>query len=568
MMKELYKILPNKGDRGFTIQLANGDIDVPNNPDCYVISTGCGSGKTESIKSLIRQKYEDGIMYCVNSISELQKMHTWILENLCGTGLSREDVVCISSDWLDRDDLRAYRDNPSLLTKKKIVLLTHVRFWSDLINYFLVYHPISTTDEPIFDGDFQKLMARKDLRAYTIFDETPTFIKPFVTLPKFILGVFGEKDKAGKWICCDRNEMDESYDKFLKGTKHSFFKEDTKLNLIKREVVLNLIPSLYDRWMLTKQDELPITFTPMDLYQKNINTHVLIYEGAGDVLFCGSENYRVLDVKEKYDSQIKFEKRSIYKKRYDTYTDLEIRATANELSKIVNETDGNTLVVVWQSIGKNARDDENKDNSCFVDEVKARMKIAPDKTYEITYFGSAKTKSTNEFRDFKNIVLWGRWSITKQDTGRFQECYGTSTSNLAHQVWYYIQLLCRIGVRKHEVKGMTYRVFYTSDYDEKLIDALDQYFNHNKNIVKPETTPLEKKLAKSSVDKRVIPKIIELAKTDPEIEKAIRSNKPYAVNFSAHDIYTIISIGSKPKKDNYEGLINNLRKVNINLTVT
>lgn len=115
---------------------------------------------------------------------------------------------------------------------------------------------------------------------------------------------------------------------------------------------------------------------------------------------------------------------------------------------------------------------------------------------------------------------------------------------------------------------MTYRVFYTSDYDEKLIDALDQYFNHNKNIVKPETTPLEKKLAKSSVDKRVIPKIIELAKTDPEIEKAIRSNKPYAVNFSAHDIYTIISIGSKPKKDNYEGLINNLRKVNINLTVT
>ena len=306
----------------------------------------------------------------------------------------------------------------------------------------------------------------------------------------------------------------------------------------------------------------------MDLYQKNINTHVLIYEGAGDVLFCGSENYKVLDVKEKYDSQIKFEKRSIYKKRRDNYTESDKQATAKYLSDIVNEAEGNTLVVVWQSIGEKARDDENKDDSCFVDEVKARMMVAPDKTYEITYFGSAKTKSTNEFRDFKNIVLWGRWSITKQDTGRFQECYGTSTSNLAHQVWYYIQLLCRIGVRKHEVKGMTYRVFYTSDYDEKLIDALDQYFNHNKNIVKPETTPLEKKLAKSSVDKRVVPKIIELTKSDSEIEKAIRSNKPYAVRFSARDIYTIIPIGSKPKKDNYEGLICNLRKVNIYLTVT
>ena len=568
MMKELYNIVPNKGDRGFTIQLANGDIEVPDEPNCYVISTGCGSGKTESIKSLIRQKYEEGVMYCVNSITELQKMHTWILGNLCGAGLSNDDIVCISSDWLDRDDLRAYRDNPSLLTKKKIILLTHVRFWSDLINYFLVYNPTSPIDEPIFDGDFQKLMARKDLRAYTIFDETPTFIKPFITLPKYVLGLFGGKDKAGKWKCCDRKDIEERYDKFIKGTKQSFFKVDTKLNRIKREVVLNLIPSLYDRWILTKQDELAITFTPMDLYQKNINTHVLIYEGAGDVLFCGSENYRVLDIKEKYGSQIVFEKKPIYKKRREAYTESEKQDTANYLSEIVNRTEGNTLVVVWQSIGEKARDDESKDDSCFVDEVKKRMLVDPDKKYEITYFGSAKTKSTNEFRDFKNIVLWGRWSITKQDTGRFQECYGTSTSNLAHQVWYYVQLLCRIGVRRHEVKGMTYRVFYTSDYDEKLIIALDQYFNHNKNIVKPEITPLEKKLLKSSVDKRVIPKIIELAKTDPEIEKAIRSNKPYAVNFSAHDIYIIISIGSKPKKDNYEGLIRNLRKVNIDLSVT
>ena len=566
MMKELYNIQPNKGGRGFTIKLANGVIDVPDAPNCYVISTGCGSGKTESIKSLIRHKYEDGIMYCVNSILELQKMHTWILENLCGTELGKDDILCISSDWLDRYDLKVYRENPSLLTKKKIILLTHVRFWSDLINYFLVYNPDET--EPVFDGDFQKLMARSDLRAYVIFDETPTYIKPFITLPKYVLGLFGEKDKAGKWRCNDPKVMEEKYDKFIKGTKESFFKENTMLNRIKRKVVLNLIPSLYDRWILTKKDELTITFTPMDLYQKNINTHVLIYEGAGDVLFSGSECYKVLDITEKYDSKLIFEKKSIYKKRYDNYTELEKQATANYLSDIVNGSDGDTLVVVWQSIGKNARDDDNKEESDFVDDVRQRMEVDPDKKYEITYFGSAKTKSTNEFRDFKNIVLWGRWSITKKDTGLFKECYGTSTSNLAHQLWYYVQLLCRIGVRKHEVKGMDYRVFYTSDYDEKLIEALDQYFNHNKNIVKPQTTPLEKVLLKNSVDKRIIPKIIELAKTNSEIEKAIRSNKPYAVSFSAHDLYTIIRIGSKPKKDNYEGLIKNLQKVKINLTVT
>ena len=56
MEKELYTITPNDGDSGFTIHLANGEIKVPDEGGCYVVSTGCGSGKTESIKSLIRQK--------------------------------------------------------------------------------------------------------------------------------------------------------------------------------------------------------------------------------------------------------------------------------------------------------------------------------------------------------------------------------------------------------------------------------------------------------------------------------------------------------------------------------
>ena len=567
MEKELYTITPNDGDSGFTIHLANGEIQVPDEGGCYVVSTGCGSGKTESIKSLIRQKADRGIMYCVNSISELQKMHLWILRNLCGEGgLHDDDVVCISSDQMDRDDLIRYRHNPSLLTKKKIILLTHVRFWTDLINYFLVYNP--DDDEPAFDGDFCKLMERQDLRQYVIFDETPTYIKPFVKLPKYILGLFGEKDSHGRWHCYDRDEIASRYDMFLKGTKSSFFLDDVEINRKKREVVLNLIPHYYNRWMLTDDEEFTITFRPVDLNQEHVNTHILIYEGAGDVLFAGSDSFQVLDIQHKYDAGMRFMPIPINKRRYEAYTDDEKQWVANSISDIVNSCDGKTLVVVWQTVGTNARDDEDRDISPFVDDIRRLMKVVPDKTFEITYFGSTKTKSTNEYRDFDNIILWGRWNIINADTAKFQDCYGTATSNMGHKAWYFIQLLCRIGIRRHNFQtGRDYNVFYTTDYEQKLIDALDVYFNKNTNILQPEVSPLEEKLIKKNVNKKVIPNIIELTKYDTNLGIAIRHSQDYAISFTVRDLFELIPIGKTPKSCNYQPLIKNLQKIGIALNI-
>lgn len=567
MAKELYRITPNGGDNGFTIHLANGDISVPDEGGCYVISTGCGSGKTESIKSLIRQKADKGIMYCVNSISELQKIHQWILQNLCVQGgLNGDDVLCISSDLMDLEDLAEYRNNPALLTKKKIILLTHVRFWTDLINYFLVYNP--AVDEPAFDGDFNRLMARQDLRQYVIFDETPTFIKPFFKMPKHFLGIFGKEDGNGHWHSCERAEIVTRYNQFLKGTKYQFFKNDVEINRKKLEVIFNLIPHYYNRWMLTKDEECSITFRPVDLKQETVNTHILIYEGAGDVLFAGSNSFQVLDIEEKYDAGLNFREIPIYKRRYESYSDEEKQYVADSISNIVNNSGGKSLVVVWQTIGQNARDDEEKEISPFIDDIRRLMKVVPNKTFEITYFGSTKTKSTNEYRDFDNIILWGSWNIINAETTRFQDCYGTSTSNLGHRAWYFIQLLCRIGIRQHLFRSnRVYNVFYTNDYDPKLIEALDVYFNKNTNILQPEVSPLEKKLRKKNVNKKVIPKIIGLAKYDGNLESAIRKGQDYEISLKVRDLYDLIPIGSNPKKYNYKPLVKNLAKIGISLKI-
>lgn len=47
-------------------------------------------------------------------------------------------------------------------------------------------------------------MGRDDLRGYVIFDETPTFINPFVEFDRSMLGIFGKTDENGNIVCKPR----------------------------------------------------------------------------------------------------------------------------------------------------------------------------------------------------------------------------------------------------------------------------------------------------------------------------------------------------------------------------
>ena len=159
----------SSGGAGFSIPFKNGTITVPDQPDGYIVSCGCGSGKTESIKSLIRQRWNKGILYCVDTKSECTKMYDWIMNNIAGTWMGKEklrkqDILLIHGDT-DFENMNLYRSKPEELVKRKIILITHVRFMTDLINLFLIYQP--NTKSPVinaFDGDFTALMSRTDLR--------------------------------------------------------------------------------------------------------------------------------------------------------------------------------------------------------------------------------------------------------------------------------------------------------------------------------------------------------------------------------------------------------------------
>lgn len=473
---ELFKITLSTGGNGFDIPFKQEIIKVDDKPGGYIISSGCGSGKTESIKSLIRQKWDEGILYCVDTIEECNKMDGWISDNLLGSSLNgtiltKNDVFVLHSN-VDFENLGVYTNTPWELLKRKIIIITHIRLWTNPIALFLIYDS-KASKLPDFDGDFDKLMSRNDLRKYIVIDETPIFFKDFLTIPKSYLGLFSDS-LTGAYKIKTRSEIERYYNDFLKGTDTDSIKRDCTYTKYVRKLMLDFIEKRYSLWM----DSLPktknnfsVSFSPKDLIVPNMQTHLLIYEGAGDVLLGNDSKFTLLDMKQKYNAQVSFQEFNFSllrdKMNLDDYN-TEIAGLRDRLSKL----SGKTLVVVWKN---EKSDDITSDDKKYFEKVKGDLLSFSN--VSTTYYGASDTKSTNEYRAYENIVLFGSWNIPSVASAKIKGAYGSSTTPEQYRLWYFVQLLCRIGIRNGD--GKAYNVFYSSDYGMSFINTLDQYLNSN-----------------------------------------------------------------------------------------
>ena len=567
-MKELFNISPHSTGDGFTMDLKTGVVDVPDEYGGYIISTSMGAGKTESIKSLIRQKYNDGILYCVDTKEELKKMYCWIIDELVkdkSCGLNYNDVMIVSSDKDFQYQLSLYRDNPEMLVYKKVILITHVRFWTDLINYFLIYSPDKNEEVRPFDGDFARLMTRDDLRRYVVFDETPTFIKPFVEFDRTLLGIFGKTDEDGRIVSKDKAEIEKYYDSFIRNTKLDFFNDTYKINRIKRDVVLGLIPKYYDSWMVEEGQKVGITFNPVDICPDNVDikTHVLIFEGAGNILFKGSSCFKLLDVKEKYNTITEFKQVEFGLKR-NRLDNNKFSSFLDDVAKLIDKP---SLVVCWKDVNGN---DEGPGISSYAERVRNGLlerKVNPE-IFSVTYYGASDNKSTNQYRDMKQIILCGDWSLPNTEAAKIRKAYGTKADSQDLKMWYFAQLITRIGIRKH-IKGEVYTVLYTCDFEECFIDRLDSYFNKNKLIpISPMIHEDWKvKLEGMKIRSNIKSEIITLAGSDDKMQQAIVQGKEFRkeVTFDFLDMLGIKR--SRNEKDKYKALINVLKSIRILLDI-
>ena len=563
-MRELFDITPHSTGPGFRMRLKTGEIDVPDGRGGYIVSSGMGSGKTESIKSLIRHKHDEGILYCVDTRDELEKMFGWIVENLVVEGVLRmEDVMIISSDPGRADFLGQYRDNPEVLMEKKVILITHVRFWTDLINHFLIYKP--QKEVAPFDGDFRTLMGRDDLRGYVIFDETPTFINPFVEFDRSMLGIFGKTDENGNIICKPPEELGRYYDLFIRGGRNDLFNQAYRINRMKRDVVLGLIPKYYGSWVMSDTDKVGITFYPVDLCPggMTISTHILIFEGAGNILFRGSTRFTLLDTESKYNTVTEFRKMDFGLSR-KCFDEAGFGIFVERIGRLIDKP---TLIECWKDING---DDDGPGKSGYAERFK-RLLVAEGVDpglFTVTYYGATDNKSTNSYRDVGQILLCGDWNLPNTESAKIRRAYGTSTDPHSQKDWYFSQLITRIGIRKH-IEGEVYTVWYTDDFDERFIERMDAYFNENRVIGKASVShnDWEKRLDGMKIRSNIKEEIRLLARYDKDMQRAITMDSEYTkeVTFAYLEMIGIKRYVRERRK--YDRLLETLNKLKITLVI-
>ena len=563
-MRELFDITPHSTGPGFRMRLKTGEIDVPDGRGGYIVSSGMGSGKTESIKSLIRHKHDEGILYCVDTKDELEKMFGWIVENLVVEGVLRmEDVMIISSDPGRADFLGQYRDNPEVLMEKKVILITHVRFWTDLINHFLIYKP--QKEVAPFDGDFRTLMGRDDLRGYVIFDETPTFINPFVEFDRSMLGIFGKTDENGNIVCKPPEELGRYYDLFIRGGRNDLFNQAYRINRMKRDVVLGLIPKYYGSWVMSDTDKVGITFYPVDLCPggMTISTHILIFEGAGNILFRGSTRFTLLDTESKYNTVTDF-KRMDFGLSRKCFDEAGFGTFVKRIGRLIDKP---SLIVCWKDING---DDDGPGKSGYAERFK-RLLVAEGVDpglFTVTYYGATDNKSTNSYRDVEQILLCGDWNLPNTESAKIRRAYGTSTDPHSQKDWYFSQLITRIGIRKH-IEGEVYTVWYTDDFDERFIERMDAYFNENRVIGKASVShnDWEKRLDGMKIRSNIKEEIRLLARYDKDMQRAITMDSEYTKEVTFAYLEMIGIKRGKRERGRYKALIDVLKTMGINLVI-
>ena len=563
-MRELFDITLHSTGPGFRMRLKTGEIDVPDGRGGYIVSSGMGSGKTESIKSLIRHKHDEGILYCVDTKDELEKMFGWIVENLVVEGVLRmEDVMIISSGPGRADFLGQYRDNPGVLMEKKVILITHVRFWTDLINHFLIYKP--QKEVAPFDGDFRTLMGRDDLRGYVIFDETPTFINPFVEFDRSMLGIFGKTDENGNIVCKPPEELGRYYDLFIRGGKNDLFNQAYRINRMKRDVVLGLIPKYYGSWVMSDTDKVGITFYPVDLCPggMTISTHILIFEGAGNILFRGSTRFTLLDTESKYNTVTDFRRMDFGLSR-KCFDEAGFGTFVKRIGRLIDKP---SLIVCWKDING---DDDGPGKSGYAERFR-RLLVAEGVDpglFTVTYYGATDNKSTNSYRDVEQILLCGDWNLPNTESAKIRRAYGTSTDPHSQKDWYFSQLITRIGIRKH-IEGEVYTVWHTDDFDERFIERMDAYFNENRVIGKASVShnDWEKRLDGMKIRSNIKEEIRLLARYDKDMQRAITMDSEYTkeVTFAYLEMIGIKRYVRERRK--YDRLLETLSKLKITLVI-
>ena len=540
--------------RTFSIELLD---DVGN----YIISTGCGSGKTYWLERFAMMHYWEGMLIVVDSIVSANSLYFHLLQ----LGLDPEDVMMIHSQ-ADFGVQNEYANNPEGTTRKKVLIMTNVRLYTEYPPVYLLYDKNGVALAP-FDGDWKKLMNNPKTRRWIIIDEIPGFIQNYATVSKPHLGLFGEDDGNGGYKPKALSKMRDAYDTFIAHTDIEFFETSTALGKLRTDTILSIIQNNYAEMMRTPGNAV-VQFTPSDLCSSR--SLVLIMEGAGDILFKDSSKYEVVDKPQKYRSKAHFQEFSVSNlSRRNSNHQAVIKSMVEAVINILSSVKGQTLIVCWNDFKGDdtgaTSDDKSSNDSPIATNLSKELSKAniPQGKYSIIYYGSAESKAVNTYKDYSNIILLGKWVLPiSTSSDKFNKAFKTNTTITRYMLWEYVQLITRTSIRQ----GKDIKVFYTDDHNKDFISTLEKYLNQNILDIPEEHKDWRDKVKMINNGKRVISHIERLEQRFPYIPKKItEGGKDRTITITLKEINSIL--GKKKKKRDYKLLTDILRRFGIFLDI-
>lgn len=544
------------------IKLRNCSVELPDDVGNFILSTGCGSGKTFWLERFILTHYMEGMLIIVDSIVSANSLYFDLLTKL---GLDANDMMLIHSK-IDYDVLNKYANNPEEVTKKKVLIMTNVRLYTEYPPVYLLYNKKGAVLSS-FDGGWKKLMNNPNTRRWIIIDEIPGFIQKYATVSKQLLGVLGADDGNGGYKAKEFVAMEKFYNTFIAHSDAALFDTTTALGKLKTDTALSIIEHEYPK-MMKAQGNAVIQFSPCD-FQTN-NSLVLIMEGAGDVLFKDSSIYKLIDIPQKYRAKADFHSFNVpnLNRRNNKHQEL-IKSMVQSVIAILSSVKGKTLIACWNDFKGDDKgitsDTQNSNDITLVTLLSDELTKAniPQDIYSIIYYGSAESKAVNDFKDYSNIILLGKWSLpVSTSSEKFNKAFLTNTTLTRYMLWEYVQLITRIAIRQ----DMDINVFYTDDHNRDFIQTLEKYFNQNILDIPEEHIDWRDKVRKLNNGKRVVSQIERLSQRFPYIPQMIVEGKQNkTINVSLKEVNNLI--GKSKKRRDYKHLISILQKFGISLVL-
>ncbi len=543
------------------IKLKNRNVELPDDVGNFILSTGCGSGKTYWLERFILH-YMEGMLIIVDSIVSANSLYFDLLTKL---GLDANDMMLIHSKT-DYDVMNEYANNPEEVTKKKVLIMTNVRLYTEYPPVYLLYNKNGVTLSS-FDGDWKKLMNNPNTRRWIIIDEIPGFIQKYATVSKLHLGVLGETDDNGGYKAKEFIVMEKDYNTFIAHSDAALFATTTALGKLKTDSALYIIKHKYLDMMKVQGDAV-IQFSPCDF--QTTKSLVLIMEGAGDVLFKDSSIYKLIDIPQKYRAKADFHSFNVpnLNRRSNKHQEL-IKSMVQSVIAILSSVKGKTLIACWNDFkgedkGTTSDNQESKDSStvALLSEELTKADIPLD-SFSIIYYGSAESKAVNDFKDYSNIILLGKWSLpVSTSSEKFNKAFLTNTTLTRYMLWEYVQLITRIAIRQDR----DINVFYSDDHNKDFMLTLEKYFNQNILDIPEEHIDWRDKVKKLNNGKRIVSQIERLSQRFPYIPQMIvEGNQNKTINVSLKEVNNLI--GKNKKRRDYKLLISILQKFGISLVL-